>query len=116
MASVIRAAESTFKTALLVTGAIAFTAIGGGIMAIIWDTKADTRFNFLGLSLTTTHVGVAMVGLGVAAAILVGRKTLHTIERIGAGPYSEAESPRRNSRVGQTLRAAAKREREQARR
>ena len=97
MAEVIRAAEPTFRLALLVTGAVAFAAIGGGIVAIIWDANANTQFAFLGLELTTTHVGVAMVGLGIAAAVTVGRRIIRAIEHIGA--YKVGRGGRRDEWV-----------------
>lgn len=94
MAQVIRAAEPTFKMALLVTGAVACAAIGGGIVAVIWDAKANTQFDLFGMNLTTTHVGVAMVGLGIAASVIVGRKIVAAIERIGSGA-GDVNLPRR---------------------
>jgi len=40
------------KLALYITGGLGFAAIVGGIVAIIWNAKSPTQFNFLGMSLT----------------------------------------------------------------
>ena len=48
----IHAGQSVMKLALYITGGLGFAAIVGGIVAIIWNAKSPTQFNFLGMSLT----------------------------------------------------------------
>jgi hypothetical protein len=80
----IRASESIIKTALWITGLFAAAAIGAGVVAIVWNAVSPTQFNFVGLDLTTGHAGVALIGLGAATLVLVVRRIMRALERLGA--------------------------------
>lgn len=54
-------------------GILSGMSISGGIVGIVWDAVSPTEFNFLGVTLTTGHVGVAFAALGLGFRSL-GRK------------------------------------------
>jgi uncharacterized membrane protein YidH (DUF202 family) len=79
----IKASEPILKMTLWVVCIVGVAAIAAGAFAIYRNSLAQTEFNFLGLTMTTGHVGVALVGLGVAALILIIRRMFKTLEVLG---------------------------------
>lgn len=53
---------------VIVFGTLAGLCVIGGIIAIIWNSAAPTQFSMLGVKLSTGHVGVAFVGIGMVTA------------------------------------------------
>ena len=60
----------------IVFGILALVCIGGGICALVANAKSKTELSILGAHLTTGHVGVAFVGIGLIIAIFVVRAVL----------------------------------------
>jgi hypothetical protein len=55
-------------------GALGLLIIGGGICAIILNAVSETKIHIAGMSISTGHVGVAFVGLGIIMVIRVYRQ------------------------------------------
>jgi hypothetical protein len=57
-------------------GFLALACIGGGIYAIAANAKSKTDLDIFGVHLSTGHVGVAFVGIGLIIALLSVRAVL----------------------------------------
>jgi hypothetical protein len=88
-----REAAPLHRLIILVFGLLALCCIGGGIVAIIWNAVSKTEFELLGARLTTGHVGVAFVGIGLLTALFTVRAVLKNQYQLGALP-----SPKRSRR------------------
>ena len=67
---------------ITIFGIIACLCIIGGIIAIIMNSIAKTEFSMFGVNLSTGHVGVAFIGIGLATtffAIKVVLKSQHDL-------------------------------------
>ena len=69
------AAMPLFFFIVFVVGLLALACIGGGIYAIFNKEVADTTFELWSFHLKTGHVGVAIVGIGLATALF----TIHSV-------------------------------------
>src|SRR5436190_388556 len=85
----VRAGAPLLSQALQNARVIAFLAITVGALGIVWNAFSPTEFSFSGLKLSTGSVGVAIVGLGVVALILVNRRTMKALETLAALPPDE---------------------------
>lgn len=84
----IKAATPVLLGGLVVSGLLAGLCIGGGIAALVWNIMAPTEFNFLGVMLTTGHVGVALTALGVILALFVIRSSYKRVVQLAKIPES----------------------------
>lgn len=81
-----RAAAPLHKLIVVVFGALAFACIAGGILAILWNATSSTEFSLFGARLTTGHVGVAFVGIGLVVAYFTVRAVLKNQRELAALP------------------------------
>jgi hypothetical protein len=79
----ISAAAPVLFALLAVVGVVALAAVAGGFYAIQRNSVGSTVLDLFGMHLTTSHVGVALVGIGAAIAIFVLRRLLKTLEFLG---------------------------------
>jgi len=70
-----REALSLHTLIVKISGILAFVCILGGILALLVGGSAETSIDLFGAKLTTTHVGVAFVGIG----LLVGYFTVKLV-------------------------------------
>jgi len=82
----VEAARPVHLTMLVVVGVLCLASIGAGAYAIYKGAVADTSFSFLGARLTTTHVGVALAGIGLIGLVLICRRILKSMEILAALP------------------------------
>lgn len=82
----IAAARPLMRTIILVTGGLSALMIAGGIMAIALQSRSPTNFSWLGLTITTGDVGVALVALGAVSSVLVMRKAFQVITELAKIP------------------------------
>jgi AbiTii len=82
----VEAASSLFKVMILIVGALAIVITGGGIYAIVKSATSETKIDMFGLSVSTGHVGVAFVSLGVILLILVYKNITSNIYKLSALP------------------------------
>ncbi|MEA5486696.1 MULTISPECIES: COR domain-containing protein [Pseudanabaena] len=66
----------------------------GGIVAIIYDSKSPSEISMLGQKISTGHVGVAFVFIGIIGMIFSFRKLLNTLSNI-ANPNSNRSKKRK---------------------
>ena len=99
----VKAASPLLLTMIILVGGLAVLATVGGVIAIIYNSLAETKINIFGMSISTGHVGVAFVGLGIIMMILVYRNISENIYKLAALPD---DRPRRArvKRKGQTRR------------
>ena len=71
-----REAAPLHRQIVTVFGILAFTCVIGGIVAIISSAESKTEFDIFGVHLTTGHVGVAFVGIGLLTAFFTVRAVL----------------------------------------
>ena len=59
-----------------------------GIVAIVFNAYSETKpkFNLVGFDLTTGHVGVALVGIGLVTGYLTMRAVLRYLKELAALP------------------------------
>jgi hypothetical protein len=72
-----RAAMPLHRTIVLIFGLLALACIGGGIVGIIYSATSETKLDIFGVHLSTGHVGVAFVGLG----LIIGYFTVRSVLR-----------------------------------
>ena len=70
------AAMPLFFFIVAMFGLLALACIAGGIYALATEAIADTTFELWGFNLKTGHVGVAMVGIGLATAVFTVKAVL----------------------------------------
>jgi hypothetical protein len=58
--------------------------IGGGVWLVYLDSKGSTEISILGAELKTQSVGVVGLFSGLVCTVLGVRRTLKTLERLGA--------------------------------
>jgi hypothetical protein len=71
---------------IAVFGALALACIGGGIYAIATNATSKTDLDLFGAHLSTGHVGVAFVGIGVITAYFSVRAVLKNQHLLAALP------------------------------
>jgi hypothetical protein len=67
-------------------GVLGLLIVGGGISAIVLNAVSETKINIAGMSISTGHVGVAFVGLGIIMVIIVFRQILSIIFKLAELP------------------------------
>jgi len=77
-----REARPTHAKILLVAGVLSLVSCLGGIVAIIWSAFARTEMSMFGVEVTTGHVGVAFVALGVVSMLFVSRSVLKNLAEL----------------------------------
>jgi hypothetical protein len=85
-ASHVEVAIPVLKLSLLLTAILGAFCIGGGVVAIIWNSLSPTQFNILGMTVTTGHVGVAFTALGVITVIIGVRSVNKNLYKLAALP------------------------------
>jgi hypothetical protein len=88
---------------IVLVGGLAVLTTVGGVIAIIYNSMAETKINILGMSISTGHVGVAFVGLGIIMMILLYRNISENIYKLAALP-DDRQRRARMKRKGQTRR------------
>jgi hypothetical protein len=73
-----RAAIRTHILVVLICGLLALFSITAGIVGIIRGSPCDTEFSLLGAELSTSDVGVALVGIGLLITYFTTRSILKT--------------------------------------
>ncbi len=84
-----REAVPLHRLIVIIFGVLAFACVAAGIVAIVLNAKSQTEFDFLGAHLTTGHVGVAFVGIGLVIAYFTVRAVLRSQRDLAALPRSE---------------------------
>jgi len=79
-------AEPLHKLIVIFIFALSFLCIAGGIFAIFWNSVADTEFSLLGAELSTGHVGVAFMGIGIVTAFFTIKAVLKNQKDLAALP------------------------------
>ena len=82
----VEVATPVLKLSLLLTAILGAFCIGGGIVAIIWNSLSPTQIKILGMTVTTGHVGVAFTALGVITLITGVRSVNKNLLRLAALP------------------------------
>jgi len=82
----VESARPILKLALWLTAIISAMCVGGGIVAILWNSVSPTQIDILGMTVTTGHVGVALVGFGTIALIITVRSIVKIVYRLAALP------------------------------
>lgn len=85
----VEAAKPILLAALFVVCVLAAMAIGGGVVAIIWNTQSSTEFDILGATLTTGHVGVAFTALGLIVMLFVALKVIKQLHKLAKLPKDQ---------------------------
>src|SRR5687767_1118792 len=85
---------------VVIVGLMALSCVVGGIVAIVYAAQSPTEFNFLGVTLTTGHVGVALVAIGVLVGLFTFRAVLNNQRDLAALPGDARR--RRNRQRGLT--------------
>ena len=93
-----RAAAPLHVLIVIIFGLLALAAIVGGIIAIVYSSKANTEFSLLGAKLSTGDVGVAFVGIGLVISYFTIRAVLKSARDLAALPLDERRKPRRSKK------------------
>jgi hypothetical protein len=86
-----RTALPLHQLIVLVFGFLAFACIVGGIVGIYFNAKSDTGLEIFGVHLSTGHVGVAFVGLGLIIGLFMVRAVLRSQRELAALPLHCAQ-------------------------
>ena len=62
------------KLSLVLVGALSAFCIAAGVFALFVDSVSSTTLSMVGLDLTTAHVGVALVAIGMVSFLFVIRR------------------------------------------
>lgn len=84
-------ASGILITIIVIMGVLSAAAIGGGIVAIVWNTVSPTQLDFFGVTVSTGHVGVAFTALGLISMFFVIRTVLDHIHKLAALRRDEGE-------------------------
>lgn len=79
-----------------VFGILALGCIGGGIYAIVANATSKTDLELLGAHLSTGHVGVAFVGIGLIIAFFTVRAVLNNLSTLAGLPLDSARTSKEN--------------------
>jgi hypothetical protein len=79
----IEAAKSVLITGLVIGGLLGFACVIGGIIAIYRNATSPSEVMLFGGKLTTGHVGVAFVFIGMVVLGAVIRKAFKTVVQLG---------------------------------
>lgn len=91
-----RAALPIHSLIVAMFGILALVCIGGGVYAISANAESKTELSILGAHLTTGHVGVAFVGLGLIIVFLAVRAVLKSQHALAALP-PDAETKKKST-------------------
>lgn len=89
-----RAAMPLYLMIILIFGLLALACVGGGIVAIIRSATSETKFDIFGVHLSTGHVGVAFVGIGLIVGYFTVRTVLRNEYQLAALPPDYPAPPR----------------------
>jgi hypothetical protein len=98
----VEAAAPLLNIMIVLVGILGLLITGGGIYAIIMNALSETKIHIAGMSISTGHVGVAFVGLGIIMVIIVFRQILSIIFKLAELPN---DRPRKKSRPRKTSRS-----------
>lgn len=82
--------QPVFIVMLVIVGVVALTCVGGGILAIIFGSNADSAIELFGQRLRTAHVGVAFVFLGVVSMAYIFRAAVRVWENTDAVGHTDS--------------------------
>lgn len=82
----LKIAMPLYRLIVITFGMLSFACIAGGIIAILWNSSSKTEFEILGSHLTTEHVGVAFVGIGLIIAYFTVMALLRNLREIAELP------------------------------
>lgn len=91
-----QAAAPLHRLIIISLGLLALAAIGTGAYSLFRGSAGHTEFVLLGSHLSTSNVGVALVGLGLMIAFFTVRSVLKNIAELARLPPDEV--PRRRRR------------------
>ena len=80
----VKVARPIHHRVLTIVGIIGLVAIATGAWAIYMGTRGNTTIGILGMHITTTSIGVAVIGTGIISTLVVLRSLLKNIERLAA--------------------------------
>jgi hypothetical protein len=96
----IEAAAPVLKLSLWLAAILGAFCIGGGIVAIIWNSVSPTQIRISDVTATTGHVGVAFTALGVITLIIGVRSVNKNLYKLGALPPDRKPRSRWTSSAG----------------
>ena len=82
----VEAAKPVLSKVVITMGVLSGLAIIGGIVGIVWNAVSPTEFNIWGAELSTGHVGVAIIALGLICMVLVVRSVLMYTHKLAKLP------------------------------
>jgi hypothetical protein len=77
-------ALSIHNKIITIFGMLSGLCILGGIVAILWNAVSKTEFSMFGVTLSTGHVGVAFVGIGLVTAYFAVKAVLKSQYELAA--------------------------------
>jgi hypothetical protein len=80
----VRAGTPILSLIVIVFGLLSLVSLIGGIVAIVLNAYSETKFDFIGFRLSTGHVGVALVGIGLVTGYLTMRAVLKNLKELAA--------------------------------
>jgi hypothetical protein len=90
-----KAARALHILIVSIFGILALTCIGGGIYAIVVNSVSKTEIDIFGAQISTGHVGVALVGIGLVITFFTIRAVLTNLRELAELPL---DSPRKRRR------------------
>jgi hypothetical protein len=84
------AAAPSLNRMIILVGVLGLLIVVGGICAIILNAVSETKINIAGMSISTGHVGVAFVGLGIIMVIRVYRQISSILFKLAELPDSRS--------------------------
>lgn len=92
-----REARLVHLTIILIFGLLALACVGGGIVGILYGATSETKLDMFGVHLSTGHVGIAFVGIGLIIGYFTMRSVLRNQYQLAALPpdYDRTQRKRR---------------------
>ena len=78
-----KAGWPAIRLGLRITGIVAALCVVGGIVGIIWNAVSPTEITLFGATVTTGHVGVAFVFIGLVVLAVVVSRAFKTLVDLG---------------------------------
>lgn len=82
----LKAVAPLYMVIVVLTFFISIACITGGIYSIYRNAQGVTEFSLWGAKLSTGHVGVAFVGIGLIVGLFTIRSVLKSVRDIGTAP------------------------------
>ena len=86
----LKAATPLYMVIVILTFVLSLACIGGGCYGIYRNAQSATEFSLWGAKLSTGHVGVAFVGIGLIIGFFTVRSVLKSVRDIGTAPKPRA--------------------------